>query len=189
MGLMYIFPTQKEEIDRIEMADNSVTLKTYGLPWVFWGYLAASLVVIFAMGLAIKGPIVKLINGDDQINTMLAYLVSATLVGLPLTLISFFFYEKFITKSGNKIIVTHRIFWTPIWKKTYSLFSPNSFIVEHFLDSPNVAKINKNPETRAFENHGYFELKIRLSDGKVVFLDRHTRKSDLQKMASLLSEF
>ena len=39
----------EKEIDRVEIRDGEITLKSYGLPLIFWGYLGAGLTVLFAM--------------------------------------------------------------------------------------------------------------------------------------------
>ena len=158
---MYIMPVSEKETDRVEIKDTkegkSITLKSYGLPLIFWGYLAGILVVLLAMGLAIKGPMTKMLTMEDPLNQALAWVVFATILAIPLGLLGFLFYEKIITKSGTQLIITHKLFWIPIWKKTYKLKNPDSLQVEHFLDSPNVAKINGKQELRALSKSGVLQ--------------------------------
>ena len=188
-----MFPVSEEEQDRIDIESTndkkSITIKTYGLPMVFWGYLIVILVVIGAMSMAIIGPIQKLIQTGDSINIGLSYAVSATLLGLPLTLLALYFYEKLIKKSGTEINITHKIFWIPVWSKKITLESNDSIDINHFMDSPNVAKMKKEASMKGFENKGYFELFAKNSNGKSIFLDRHSRKADVLKMRDLLRKY
>lgn len=189
MGLLYIFPNSDEETDndRVIKTSDSITLKTYGLPMIFWAYLAAIYIVVFTMWLSIKSALDKLLTYDDVSMIFLYWLVKGTLIAGPLILLAFFFYEKFITKSKKLLIITHRLFFIPVWTKKIMLDSSDAFSVDHFLDSPNVAKINPQAETRGFENKGHFELHAR-SKGKVIFVDRCSQKSDLVKMQELLGK-
>lgn len=189
MGLMFIFPVSKEEQDRITINHEGLTLKTYGLPMIFWGYLLAAAVVVMAMFIGAKGPMIKLYNTGDTINQALVIAVAAVLAIIPFGTLSFYMYEKFITKKDNKLIIKHRLFFVPIYKKTYQLESVDAFSVDHFMDSPNVAKMKQDPTMRGFENKGYFQLFAKLDSGKYIFVDRSSRKADLKKMQALLSEF
>jgi hypothetical protein len=186
MGLIYIFPAEESEIDRITIHPNqSITLKTYGLPMIFWGYLGAILVVIGAMWIGIRGVIQKMLTYEDPTLIFLALLVKWTLLLSPLILLAFYFYEKNITKKENELIITHKLFFMPIFRKKIKI---SSFLVEHYLDSPNLAKLRSNDESRGFENKGYFQL-LALSNDKKIFIDRHSRKIDLIKMSELLSKY
>lgn len=189
MGLMYMFPVSEEEADRVKVKDQSITIKSYGLPMIFWGYLLAILVVIGAMYLAVSGPIDKLIATGDQINVVLAYAVLATIYGLPLTLLALYFYEKSITKKLDQITITHKVFWIPVMKKTIELKDANSIELNHFMDSPNVAKMRAQPELRGFENKGYYELFATDKHDKKIFIDRHSRKADILKIRDLLKKY
>lgn len=191
MGLLYIFPSKENELDdRIHISDHrGITLKTYGLPMIFWGYLAAILVLVFVMGIAIKNPIETMIDSGDPINGVLAWIVLFTLIGLPLSLIGFFFFEKWIVKKENEIQLVYKIFWVTFFKRKFKLQSKDSFEVHHHIDSPNMAKRKKKPELRAFENSGYFELYAVAGPKKKLLIDRHSRRADLQKMANLMAKF
>lgn len=190
---MYIMPVSEQEIDRIEIKDTkdgkSITLKSYGLPLIFWGYLAGILVVLFAMGLAIKGPMTKMLTMEDPLNQALAWIVFATILAIPLGLLGFLFYEKLITKKDKTITLTHRLFWIPVWKRSYELKEKDSLSVEHFMDSPNVAKIEGKQELRAFQNQGYYNLHAQLSNNKFILIDRHSRRADLNKLSEILSRY
>jgi hypothetical protein len=194
MGLLYIMPVTEVEVDRVEIQEDqtgkTIILKSYGLPLIFWGYLAAILIVFFAMGLTINGPLKQMLSQDDQINKTIAYLVILTFIAIPITLICFLFYEKFISKKGNTVNISHRLFWLTIYKKTYQLRDENpQFFVEQFLDSPNIAKIQGDKEHRPFQNQGHYYLKAKLKNLNIINLDRHSRKADLAKICQTLSKY
>lgn len=190
MGLMYVFPVKEDDLDdRIETANEEITLKTYGLPMIFWGYLLSILVVIFAMSIVIKAPLVKLISTGDPLNIFLGWIVALSLILSPLSLFSFFFYEKWIKKSKNTLSIYYKIFYFTFFKKTYQINSKDPFEIRHHLDSPNIAKMNKRVELRGFENQGYFEIYFKDEAGKYHFLDRNSRKADLKKIQSLLEQY
>lgn len=194
MGLMYLFPVSEEEDERTEIISNTnenkktIILKTYGLPMIFWGYLAASLIVLGSMWLASKASIEKLLSYQDPGLNALGLLVQYTLVLTPIVLLGFFFYEKQIHKSGKNLKLVFKVFFIPVWAKKIPLDNTDSFSVDHFMDSPNMAKIYNKAELKAFENKGYFELHA-TSNGKSLLIDRHTRKADLLKMKDLLSKY
>ncbi len=184
-----MFPVSEEETDRVKIQEASITIKSYGLPMIFWGYLVAILVVIGAMYLAVAAPINKLIATGDQINMILAYAVLVVIYGLPLTLLALYFYEKSIIKKDDLITVVHKVFWIPVMKKVIHLENRDAIELHHFMDSPNVAKMRAQPELRGFENKGYFELFATNSQGKAIFLDRHSRKADIIKIRDLLRKY
>ena len=188
MGLLYIFPTNENETDRVIKSADSITLKTYGLPMIFWGYLAAIYIVIFTMWLVSKSAMDKILTYDDSVMVFIYWMVKLTLTVGPVILLAFFFYEKFLTKSKNKLIITHRLFFIPVYTKKIILDSTDALTVDHFLDSPNIAKMHSKAETRGFDNRGYFELHA-LAQGKAITIDRHSRKSDLEKIQHLLYKY
>lgn len=197
MGLMYIFPVtdNENEGDRAEVKNQSLILRTYGLPMIFWGYLLAALSVVFLMWLASRDIIAKLIAYDDPSLVYLGLLVKWTLILGPLVAVGFYFYEKVITKKGDKLSVTFKVFFIPLFRKTYSLKSPDAFEVKHYMDSPNMAKLRRqqglesDEAMKHFENKGYFELYLINKKNKVIPLDRHSRKVDLIKLKDLLSRY
>ena len=103
-------------------------------------------------------------------------------------MLGFFFWEKQIRKSGNKLTIVFKIFFIPIYRKNFLLDAVDALSVDHFMDSPNVAKIHNKAELKQFENRGYFELHA-ISNGKSYLIDRHGRKADLLKMKDLLSRY
>ena len=190
MGLMYLFPVEDTDLsdDRVNKNGEGITLKTYGLPMIFWGYLAAILSVVFVMWIASLDIIAKMLTYNDPLLTFLAYLVRGFLIIGPTILVGFYFYEKFLIKHKNTLTIIHRVFFIPIKKETLKLNSTDAFLVNHFMDSPNVAKLKNEKELKGFENKGYFELHALVNDKKI-FIDRSSRKEDLLKLKDLLSKY
>ena len=197
MGLMYIFPVtdNTDEDDRTEIRDSKLILKTYGLPMIFWGYLVAIMFVMLMMWLASKAAIAKLLSYDEDPTLLfLGHLVQWSLILTPLVLLAFFFYEKVIAKKGVELVITHKIFFLPFYKKTYKLSSQDSLSVNHFMASPNMAKLRasqglSDESLKHFENKGYFELCIKTDKRPSISIDRHSRKADLIKLRDLLSRY
>lgn len=198
MGLMYIFPVSDDaaEGDRVEIKDSKITLKTYGLPMIFWGYLVAVLSVVIIMWLASRAVVLKLLTyTDDPTLVFLGHLVQWTLILIPFALLCFFFYEKQLSKKNDELTLIYKVFFIPFWSKKFKLKSKESLNVNHFMDSPNMAKIRSRQglpsmeSMKGFENKGYFELNITTADNKSVNIDRHSRKVDLVKMKDLLSKY
>jgi hypothetical protein len=198
MGLMYIFPVTDDinEGDRATVRESKLILKTYGLPMIFWGYLAAAFAVLLIMWLASHAVILKLLTyKEDPTLLFLGYLVQWSLILTPIVLLGFFFYEKVLAKKGKELTLTYKIFFIPFWKKSFMLTSGDSFVVNHFLDSPNMAKlrarqgIESAEAMKHFENKGYFELCISTDKKPSVVIDRHSRKADLVKLKELLSRY
>src|SRR5574343_248185 len=132
MGLLYIFPCSEQENDRIQISDGetrSITLKSYGLPRLFWIYLLCSLSIIFLMAVGVKDPMFKLFQSEDPLNKGLVILVLSTFILIPLSLLGFFLYEKRITKSNNKLTIGHYILGFRIRKRDYILSSLEPFII------------------------------------------------------------
>lgn len=199
MGLMYIFPVTDDgsEGEQVQVKETQghkeIILRTFGLPMVFWSYLVAALTVLALMWLASRAVITKLLNYDDSTLNFLGHLVQWSLILTPVVLLAFFFYEKSMVKNKTQLTLIYKIFFITVWKKKFELTSSDAFAVEHFMDSPNMAKIKnqyrENKEAlRHFENKGYFELCIETTEGKKR-IDRHTRKADLIKMKDLLSRY
>lgn len=200
MGLMYIFPVTDDpnlEDDRVEVkgqdADKELVLKTYGLPMIFWGYLVAAFAVLLLMWLAARAVIEKLLSYDDPSMIFLGLLVKWSLILTPVVLLGFFFYEKVMIKNKNKLTLVYRVFFIPFWQTKLELKSADALVVNHFIDSPNMAKIRnqyaENKEAlKHFENKGYFELIAETVKGKKS-IDRHARKADLIKMRDLLARY
>ena len=96
MGLLYVFPVSEDETDFVEKKNDTLTLKTYGLPYIFWIYAICVVAVVFFMFLAIKAPILKLVSLGDDVDSMLGYSLLIFVGLVPLFIFSFFY------RSNNK---------------------------------------------------------------------------------------
>lgn len=191
MGLLFVMPIDETETDRVKIENGEhpkIHLASYGLPLIFWGYLLAILIVIFGMFLGAKDLLVKMRSGDDELNRWLALCAYSLLTLGPVGLLSLFFYEKIISKKGQELTITHRLFFLPFWKKRIRFSKELKFHVENFLDSPNVAKIQGKEEMRGFQNKGHFNLWAS-DELKSILIDRSSRKSDLLAMAKTLEKY
>jgi hypothetical protein len=195
MGLFYIMPASLEEGDRVELKTNPIQselkvliLKSYGPPMIFWFYFLAILSAMGFLFLAIYQPMMTMIRGTDALNQVLAVTVFGLFIGLFLALFGFYFYEKRIMKTGTKLTLEHRIFGLKVWSSQFQLKGTSTFETKHFLEGANIARLNNDPSLRAFQNHGHFHLFALLENGRSLIIDRHSRRSDLEKMAELLSQ-
>lgn len=186
MGLMYPFPVSLEEDGFADQKSNVLTLKTYGLPYIFWIYAICSVAVIFFMFLAIKAPILKLIELGDETDGMLGYSLLAFIGSLPIFIFAFFFYEKRLIARPSILGIEHRLFGLKYFSETFKLDSEDKLVVEPFLSSPNVARMKNMPEEQGFQNKGYFVLWLKSGKGKKISIDRHSRKADLDKLKAML---
>ena len=184
---MYVFPVSLEEEDFVQTKSDGLTLKTYGLPYIFWGYAAASIAVILFMFLAIKEPVLKLIKLGDETDATLGYTLLTFIGLLPVFILSFFFYEKRIVAKPQAITLEYRIFGLKVFSETFSYKEEDPFSVTPFLSSPNVARMAAREESQGFENKGYHVLWITLDSGKKILIDRHSRKADLLKLKTLIT--
>lgn len=186
MGLLYAFPVSLEEKDFAEVKDQTITLKSYGLPYIFWGYAFAVIAVILFMFLAVKAPVLKLIQLGDETDASLGYALLAFLGSLPLFILSFFFYEKRIIKKGSSLTLQYRIAGLKVFSETFTLADDNPFTVAPYIDSPNLARMRDTEESKGFQNKGYYVLWLNTKDNKKINVDRHSRKADLLKLEELL---
>ena len=192
MGLLYIIPCSEEEKEQIQITKGnnpSITLKSYGLPRIFWLYFLCSCSIIFLMVIAVKAPMIKLFQTQDPLNIGFVSLVLATLVIIPISLLAFFVYEKKITKGRNTLTIGHYVLSFKLIKKNYILSNNEPFFISQFAGTPNIAREKKDPKMRAFENQGYFELFGCLENGERIFLDRNNRKADLVRISNLLKSY
>jgi len=186
MGLMYPFPVSTEETDFADKKGDKLTLKTYGLPYIFWIYALCSVAVIFFMFLAVKAPVFKLIELGNETDATLGNALLTFIGLLPVVIFSFFFYEKRLVASPSALELEHRFFGLKVFFKKFVLDPTDSLQVESFLSSPNVARQKEKEDSQGFQNKGYFVLYLSSHDGKKVFIDRHSRKTDLEKLKNLL---
>lgn len=186
MGLLYVFPISEEETDFVIRKENSLTLKTYGLPYIFWIYALCIVMVVFFMFLAIKDPILKLVSLGDDTDVTLGYSLLGLVGLLPVLIFAFFFYEKRITKSGQVLGLEYRVFGLKVFSEKFLLEKEDQLEVSNFIDSPNVARMKNTPESTGFQNRGYFTLHLKQETGRRILIDRHNRKIDLEKLRDLI---
>jgi hypothetical protein len=189
MGLLYVFPVGEDEVDFATSKDGELTLKTYGLPYIFWFYALCSIAVVFFMFLAIKEPVLKLVKLGDDTDATLGYSLLTFIGSMPVFILGFFFYEKRILKKGPEIRLVHKVFGITVFSEKFILDDTDSFSVESFLASPNVARMKGDESSTGFQNKGYFVLWLKSKDGKRIQVDRHSRKADLDKLKSLLEKY
>jgi hypothetical protein len=187
MGLLYVFPVSLEEKDFADLNEKKLTLKTYGLPYIFWGYALAVLTIIVFMFFAIQAPVLKLIELGDETDALLGYGLLSFIGFLPIFVFSFFFYEKRIIKTPESISLEYRIFGLKVFSEKFIPAKAIPFTIEPYLSSPNMARIQSNEGNTGFQNKGYFILWLNTESGKKISLDRHSRKADLVKLEEMLS--
>ncbi len=185
MGLFYLFPTQENESEHIEITqDNQLSLRTYGPPLIFWWYLLGIFLILTGLYTAIISPLFSLLEHPDFINKLIALSCLSFMVLIPLVLLSFYFYEKEIILFKKKLTITHKIMGIPFWRKKIML---GELSVEHHIDSPNYAKMYRDEKLRSYQNQGYYVLKMKEIKGKKEFvLDRHSLKTELEKIKAIL---
>lgn len=191
MGLLYPFPATAEETDfvRLEQTGGKLTtvaVRTYGLPYLFWGYAFASMMVVLFLWLAVKAPLAKLAVLGDDVDRMMVLGMEIFLLSLPLGMLGFLFYEKRMEHSAGILKIQHRLFGLPVRNKLISV-AAQPFQIDHFIDAPNVARMRGGEESRGFQNKGYFTLWAKKVDGSLVLVDRHSRKADLIALQALLN--
>ena len=188
MGLMYVFPVAEDETDFYVKEDETLILKTYGLPYIFWFYALCSISIVGFMFLGIKEPVLKLIHLGDETDATLGYALLGFVGLLPVTILGFFFYEKRIIRKADTLSLVHKVFGITFFSEKFSLSSPDDLSVDSFIESPNVARMKGDGESLGFQNKGYFILWLTLPNKKRIQLDRHSRKVDLEKLRKLIIE-
>lgn len=183
MGLLYVFPVSTDEADFVQINEESITLKTYGLPYIFWLYALCSIAVVVVMFVAIREPVLKLVSLGDDTDATLGYALLSFIGLLPVGVLAFFFYEKRLIKRSQTLTLEHRIFGLKVFSET---FRPKTLTVAPLLTSPNIARIKGGEETAGFQNKGYFVLWMETENEKKILVDRHSRKADLDKLKALL---
>ena len=192
MGLLYIMPASIEEIDHVKIIEDEkknkkIILSSYGLPLMFWGYFLVLITLELAMYFSVQTIAVKLMNSDEFFDKLIAWGCLLTMASIPLFCLCMLFFQKKITREETKIIISWNIFGVQLRRKVIDYHEATDELrVSHLLESANMAKIKKDPKTRAFENQGHYILTLN-KDGKEIFLDRHTRKQDLLKLSALIT--
>jgi hypothetical protein len=90
--------------------------------------------------------------------------------------------------SHQTFKLIHGTFFLPLLSRSYPVKTITHFSVEHFLDSPNLAKLRGESENRAFENRGYYVLKMHRSKDSIM-IDRHSQRNELEKIKTILDKF
>jgi hypothetical protein len=189
MGLLYVFPVSQEETDFVIRQDDSLTLKSYGLPYIFWFYALCVVAVIFFMFLAIREPVLKLASLGDKSDATLGHILLFFIALLPVVIFAFFFYEKRIIRKKHQISLIHRVFGISVFSETFEIEGTDVLSIEPFLSSPNVARMNSNEFSAGFQNKGYFVLWLKTKSHGRIQVDRHSRKADLEKLKELIEHF
>lgn len=187
MGLMYVFPVGEDETDFVKKDHGTLTLKTYGLPYIFWFYALCTITMIFFMFLGVKEPVLKLVSMGDDTDALLGYSLLTFIGFLPVIILAFFFYEKRIIKNKNQLSLIHKVYGITVFSEKFQLEKSDDLSVEAFIDSPNVARMNSRQDNVGFQNKGYFVLWLKSADGKKILIDRHSRKADLEKLKLLIT--
>ena len=184
MGLLFPFAVTLEEKDRVKISGKNLIVKTYGLPLMFWGYLTATLTILFFMYLAIANPLAKFYQNGVLLDKIISVSVYLFFILLPINLLGFFFYEKILIKNKDQLTIVHKIFYIPFYLQKLKL--TGEFSIHHFSDSPNMAAKLNYPA--AFKNRGYFYLNAKTNEGEKR-IDRHSMKGELRKLKLLLEKF
>jgi hypothetical protein len=189
MGLMYLFPTDLEDQDHVVVNKSKqyLKLRSYGLPPLFWFYGLASTLLLALLYIPIHGPMQRMSELGETYDLLLYYAMYLLIISAPLSLFAFFFYEKNIILRKNIIYIVHKVFFLKIKKIKFNN-KPEDLFIRHFIDSPNMARIRDQQTMKGFQNKGYFELCVKNKE-KTFVIDRASRKNDLVKIKSLLTEF
>ncbi len=190
MGLLYQFPAEENPLDDcVKITEGRLMLTNYGLPYLFWFYFAAFLVLLLPMYLAIAGPAQKLMQTHQFFDQLLGGGVFALLLALPLVALSFFTYQKTIRKKKAALLITHKLFGIPYWRQRLALANPSALTIKHCLDSPNLAAQKQIPGTQGFQNRGYYQLLAESEDGKQYLVDRHSQLGEIKRIQRLLLKY
>ena len=187
MGLLYIMPKSEKEVTHVKEFGGKTTIETYGLPYIFWVYFAILIIVLLAMTLPAIPILKKLLESNNLIDKSMGIITMLTLIGLPLSGLLLLFYQKQISMSENSdlIEIKNKILYITYSSKTFQV---KKLSVSHYLTSPNMAKINNEFKTRAFENRGHFVLQAETLSGDLINLDRHTNRSDLEGLKKIIEK-
>ena len=192
MGLLYPFPVEQsgcEVDDHVTIHNSTLSLRTYGLPYLFWGYLLCLLTTIGLVALISWEPLKKMLLSQDPLNSFIAWTTLITLVATPLGFSCFFFMEFRLQKKKSSLIKSLHLCGLPLSRRHFQLRDSTAFTVEAFEGTPNRAKKDHLPGSERHQNKGYYQLYLHTQQGDKVLLDRHSRKVDLVKLQELLSKF
>ncbi len=185
MGLMYLFPSGVDDPDHMISTSDSLKLRSYGLPPIFWFYLLAILTVFSFLVLNVWNPLQKMLKIGQGLDVLIAYSLLGLIFLAPIILIGFYFYEKNLIVKKRSLTIIDKVFFIPFRKRTYEISNPSNLFVNHFIDSPNMARIKDEKALKAFQNRGYYELLLNV-DKKTILIDRHSNHSALIKLKKIL---
>jgi hypothetical protein len=191
MGLLYLYPTQADEKDYIILESQNpllVRIKSYGLPWIFWLYAAASLMLLAILTFSIYTPLIKLFEMATFWDQVLIYSISSTLILTVFGIFIFLYWQNHIVLTPQRISIEFRPFGIKIFQKEIDRNPQFRIEVYHFLDSPNIARSEGDERYKQFQNKGYFELVAYNNEQKII-LDRSSRKQDLEDLKNLITSF
>ncbi|MCB9092255.1 MAG: hypothetical protein H6621_00870 [Halobacteriovoraceae bacterium] len=186
MGLLYLFPTDDSDPDHAISTNSKLTLRSYGLPSIFWLYALGIMGILFVLYISIHGPLQKYLSLGEPVDLFLGYSLIGLFIACPLILLGFLFYEKVISIDSQSLTLTHKLFFLPIYSKKIPLAPTAQWGINHFIDSPNIAKIKDDRALKAFYNRGYYELHLFLEGDKKIFVDRQSQKKSLEKIKQML---
>jgi hypothetical protein len=193
MGLLYVFPDRADDLEHVSIKFHgpsqkaqSMKVTSYGLPTIFWFYALTSLTMLGLLTLSVYPSMVKLLNYPDTLNQLLVYSLAILIFLTPIIVLGFFFYQKTIFIENSQCHIIHSVFKIPLIKKTMNIEKDDQLEVIHFMDSPNMARLENQKEFLGFQNRGYFELYLKNQNRKF-FIDRSSRKRDLLKLKDILN--
>ncbi len=190
MGLIYLYPTEDNDPDHFIKRNDSLTLRSYGLPPLFWAYAIAICGILFLLYLPIHEPLQKYKEIGESFDLYFIYALYALMIGSPLVLMSFFFYEKQMTVSKGIITLVSKLFFISVRTQKIPYGPLDTLEISHFIDSPNMARIKDDRALKSFYNRGYHELVLKSKNARdSIILDRATRKADLEKIKKLIMDF
>lgn len=190
MGLIYLFPTHQNEADYViienEPKYKKITIKSYGLPWIFWVYAAAILTLLAILVFSVTQPLLKLYSMASTIDLLLIYAFCLTMVMVVFLIVTFLYWQIHIVITKEKLTVEYRPFGIKVFSKGLNREEALQLDVVHFMDTPNVARLEQNQLFKDFQNKGHFEL-IAWNTKDKILVDRSNRKQDLEDLKYLIN--
>lgn len=190
MGLLYLFPTSAEENEFVFIDNKSsppkLVISSYGLPGIFWIYAFIAFIVLSLLTYSILDPLQKLFSMAQGFDYVLVTGLVIVLILSYLAILLFLYWRLLIVVTEKTIAVEYRPFGILLYKKILPLTQDTKLEIRHFMDSPNLARINQDKNYKQFQNSGYFELLAINSVGSNLLLDRSSRKNDLEALKTII---
>lgn len=190
MGLLYLFPTDSNETEYVivnkDAQYRTVTIKSYGLAWIFWVYAAAAIALLAILFLSIYNPMLKLLSIATVVDKVLIFSFVLTLLAVLIAIITLLYWQIHLVVNNDSLSIEYRPFGVRIFKRSIKKDENFSLKVLHFLESPNIARMEQDERFKEFQNKGYFELFASNKEQKLL-IDRSSRKQDLEDLLSLMS--